>query len=68
MGLLWTLLPKGGLPSNRVPGICAGSVGGMAVEVSNAAMLGNWMLRRMRRVSVGNPATDSLERRTRQVN
>jgi hypothetical protein len=24
MGLLWTPLPKGGLPSNKVPGICCG--------------------------------------------
>jgi hypothetical protein len=42
-------------------------MGGMAVEVGNAAMLGNWMSRMMWRVSVGKPVMDSLERQTRQV-
>jgi hypothetical protein len=45
-----------------------GSVGGMAVEVGNAAMLGNWMLRMTWRVSVEKPVTDSLKRWMRQVN
>jgi hypothetical protein len=39
-----------------------GSVGGMAVEVGDAAMLGKWMLRMMWRVSVVKPVTGSLER------
>jgi hypothetical protein len=43
-----------------------GSVGGMAVEVGNAAMLGNWMSRMLWRVSVGKPVTGSLKRQTRQ--
>jgi hypothetical protein len=42
-------------------------MGGMAVEVGNAAMLGNWMSWMMWRVSVGKPVTDILERWTRQV-
>jgi hypothetical protein len=45
-----------------------GSVGGMAVEVGNAAMLGNWMSWMTWRVSVEKPVTDSLESWTRQVN
>ncbi len=40
---------------------------GLAVEVSDAAMLGNWMLLMMWRVSVEKPVMDSLKRRTRQV-
>ncbi len=66
-GPAWTPLPKGGMPSNRVPSFVAGSMGGMAVEVGNAAMLGNWMLQMMWRVSVEKPVTDSLERQTMQV-
>jgi hypothetical protein len=38
----------------------------MAIEVSNAAMLGNWMSQMMWRVSVGKPVTGSLERGMRQ--
>jgi hypothetical protein len=38
----------------------------MAIEVSNAAMLGDWMMWMMWRVSVGKPVTGSLERGTRQ--
>ncbi len=27
-GLLWTFLPRGGMPSNRVPSFAVGSMGG----------------------------------------
>jgi hypothetical protein len=49
------------------PVFVAGSMGGMAVEVGNAAMLGNLMLWMMWRVSVGKPVSDSLKSQTRQV-
>jgi hypothetical protein len=44
------------------PVFVAGSVGGIAVEVGNAAMLGKWMLQMMWRVSVVKPVTGSLKR------
>jgi hypothetical protein len=34
----------------------------MGIEVSDAAMLGDWMKRMMWRVSVGKPVMGSLER------
>jgi hypothetical protein len=42
-------------------------MGGMAVEIGDAAMLGNWMSRMMWRVSVGRPVMDSLKKWARQV-
>jgi hypothetical protein len=42
-----------------------GGGGVLAVEVGNAAVLGNWILRRMWEVSVGKLVMGSLERRTR---
>jgi hypothetical protein len=39
--------------------------GGVAVEVGDAAVLGNWILWRMWEVSVGKPVTGSLERQMR---
>jgi hypothetical protein len=69
-GLLWTLLPRVGMPSNRVPSFAAGSMGGgwggvVAAEVGNAAVLGNWISRRVKGVSVGKLVMGSLKRRTR---
>jgi hypothetical protein len=37
----------------------------MAIEVGDAAVLGDWMMRMMCRVSVGKPVVDSLERQIR---
>ncbi len=39
--------------------------GVVAVEVGNAAVLGNWISWRMWEVSVGKPVKGSLERRMR---
>ncbi len=44
------------------PIFAAGSVGEMAIEVGNAAVLGDWMTQMMWRVSVGKPVMGSLER------
>jgi hypothetical protein len=40
MGLLWTPLPKGGLPSNRVTGICCGYCGGVGCRGQRCCRVG----------------------------
>ncbi len=65
-----TLLLRGGMPSSRVPSFAAGSMGGrwgggVAAEVDNAAVSGNWILRRVWGVSLGKSVMGSLKRQTR---
>ncbi len=48
----------------KFPVFAAGSVGEMAIDVGDAAVLGDWMTWMMWRVSVGKPVTGSLERQT----
>ncbi len=57
------------MPSDRVPSFAAGSMGGVgggvAAEVGDAAVSGNWILQRVWRVSVGKLVMGSLKRQTR---